>query len=260
MTTTGQRTAQQDAVSGNLLGPSAPGNNFYLHHDFHYLPQRSSQNLGRSSKSQIRLVDPHFVIERAAAAAVLDSNGGVLVKASSSASSTIGQSIKPRTGSILAVTKFPTLSQSAMEVVFKAPAITTFQFQIGWVTSRVMNLTTDDYQAKFWFKSTTNATEVFAATSDNHTGAVLDRLYATGLHLEAGKVYKLSVDFDAEGRARFYGGVQGGDAKRLYVSERPITNAGASVNVLPVIQWGTTAKAAARNLTPYSATFVRKLT
>ncbi len=259
MTTTPQRTAQQDAISGNLLGPAAPGDNYYLHHCFHYLPRRSSQNLGKSSKSQLPLADPFFVLGRAGGAAVHDSNGGVVLKASSSASSTLGQWIAPRAATKLATVKFGSLDLSVMELVFKAPAITTFQFQVGFVTSRVLDLTTDNYQAKFWFKSTTHATKLYAATSDNHAGTVDDDRESVGIDLAADTLYKLQIAFDAEGYAHFYGGEAQGDVRRLYTSARPITNAGAGVDLLPVVQWNATAKAAVRNLMPYSITLRRKL-
>ena len=128
------------------------------------------------------------------AAPVMDSNGGFVYKVSSSASSKSLGYLVPRTGSKLVALKFGTAEEPACQLRLKTPsAITSTVFSVGFVTSRVPDLTTDSYQAKFWFDTDQDANKVYAATSTNTTGAVVDELKDLRFDIAASTIYTFGM-------------------------------------------------------------------
>lgn len=256
MVTQYQNTAQQDGASGAIASGKI-GNlaRTYIREDFNYLPLRSSANLGKSSKSQLRLTNPNFVINGGGgAAAVMDSDGGFVFKASSSASSASLTYLKPRTGSKLATMKYGTAEEPSFELMMKTAAtITTTNFAFGFVTTRANDLTTDSYQAKFWFDTVTHATKLYAATSTNTTGTVVDELKDIGLAIAASTKYLFQVWFDTDNKPHFVvNGVE-------YYVGPAIDSSGTAQDLLPNIAFGPTANAAAVTCTFYHGQFSKNV-
>lgn len=212
------RTAQQDAISGALLGARDPSARVGFLEEFNTIPTKSSRYNAWSNKSSGRIVNPNWVISgvnlsgqfNSSRGAQFDPSGRGFLVLGASSKSTNRILLKPRAygAANKAMSKLSRMLWSTNdEVVFdttiRTLAANTFAnaiIQAGLVLTHVFDLTTDADQIKFWFAAGTDSANLYVATSIGGTDTLTD----TGIDLAASTSYRLQIAIDKTRKATCY--------------------------------------------------------
>lgn len=190
--------------------------------DFGQAIAKSSSFKGTSTHNVAMSWNQYFIRSGEGAMTALARSGGGTRLLAESSDSASGCLIKPRTGGVLATTKFDSAQEPWFEVLLRTGSdVSTIAIQAGLMLTGVMNRTTDANQVKFWFNADYTTWQL--ATSIAGTDAVLD----TGVTPVASTLYQLAFKVRSDRFVEcFVNGVHKGN------SASAITTA---INLIPIV-------------------------